>query len=118
MITKVFAITVAAGALVLAPAAAARTGSSGQPAANGATLVSASFAHKGYVWTVIATDNGAKDALVFTAVRRSGASTQTHVYSFSSGVVFSVAKNLSSATLLTRLGAYGTMNARFPRDGT
>jgi hypothetical protein len=80
-------------------------------AAQSASLV-ASFEHKGYAWTMIVTD-GARDSLTLMATRKAGQATQTHTYSFSSGVNFKVGAGLASATLTANLGQFGRVNAAF-----
>lgn len=103
--------------IVAAAVAAALVLPASALAAKPATLIAKTFKHKGYAWSLIVTDNGAKDALTLLAAKHAGRSTQMHTYSFSRGVALKVAGNLGSATLNAKLGRYGSIRMAFRATG-
>jgi hypothetical protein len=89
------------------------------PTAGSALLFTKSFSYKGYEWSLIATDgqSGKPDSLTIFGQKKSGRASQTHSWSFGKGVTFNASASLSSATLIAKLGRYGTINARFSGSG-
>lgn len=87
----------AAGLLALAAPATA---------AADTTLTAGPIKARGYQLTLLAND-GAKDSLSVIATRRSGGSTQTHMWSFSSGVTVKAAGKKPS--IAAKLGRYGSV---------
>jgi hypothetical protein len=66
---------------------------------------------------VIVSNQAGKASLLLSATKTAGGATQSHTYSFSSGVSFTVRPSLSTATLFARLGRYGTVKATFRGSG-
>lgn len=87
----------AAGLLALAAPASA---------AADTTLTAGPVKARGYQLTLLATD-GAKDSLTVMATRRSGGSTQTHMWSFASGVT--VKAGGEKPSISAKLGRYGNL---------
>jgi hypothetical protein len=72
---------------------------------------------KDYKMTLVASEAGSKDSLLVLFSRGSGASTQTHTYSFAQGVDLKVAPSLASATLKASLGRFGSIAMSFGGSG-
>jgi hypothetical protein len=72
---------------------------------------------KDYKMTLVASEAGSKDSLLVLFSRGSGASTQTHTYSFADGVDLKVAPTLASATLKANLGQFGSVAMSFGGSG-
>lgn len=90
-------LLVAAGLLALAAPATA---------AADTTLTAGPLKVRDYQLNVLATD-GAKDSLTLMLTRRSGGSTQTHMYAFASGVTVKAGGRKPS--IVARLGRYGSV---------
>jgi hypothetical protein len=105
--------------LIVATAVAALVpaSSAGAPAAASATLFTTPFVYKGYSWSLVASNTGGKSSLLISATKHAGGATQTHIYTFQSGVSFTASPTLSSANLVAHLGQYGTIRARFRGAG-
>jgi hypothetical protein len=110
------AILAAVVSLVAATGATARQQTT---AASSAVLYTTPFVYKGYSWSLTVTDGGASgaDTLTLSATKRAGKALQTHSYSFSSGVSFTVIGKLASAKLTGSLGPFGTLKAFFKATG-
>ncbi len=106
----VLAVAASTAALSRASAVAARV-------ATTPTLWTTPFTYKGYSWTLQVSGQGAQASLTISAIKQVGSASQMHVYSFRTGVRFTVDKNLSTAHLTASLGSFGTMKAAFRASG-
>jgi hypothetical protein len=105
---KLVTILVALGALAFAAPALA---------ASPVVLTAGPVKVKDYKMQLIASESGAKDSLLVLFTRGSGASTQTHTYSFASGVDLKVKPGLAGATLKANLGQFGSIAMSFAGGG-
>lgn len=93
-------------------AAAAATGLLAAPAtalAADSSIVAGPLKVKGYDVSITATDSGASDSFGIMAIKKSGKSTQMHMWSFT-GVAVSVKG--AKATIKGSLGAFGKVDAK------